>query len=92
MEDVYVTRNSGNGRVQVWPADVGIRKFHGCVEYGAAWDKENANIFFGKRSYECSASFTLFWCKLLFGFRPKEGEAWLIEGKKRTKVGIDFSN
>ena len=54
--DVYVTRDSYTIIVQVWPATVGIRKFHGCVEYGAAWNKSFSTSRLSpveRRSAEC---------------------------------------
>ena len=35
---------------------------------------------------------TLRLCRDRFGFYPRKGKAWFIDGKKRSRVDIDFSN
>jgi len=95
MKAVYVTRDSHDDCVEVWPATVGIRKFHGCVAYGAAWYKNRATGFltpatsWNRYVKELNES----GCRKRFGFYPKAGTAWYVNTRgKRTKVDIDFSD
>ena len=78
-----VTRNTDSDYVEIWPAHVGIRKFHGCVCYGAAWEgRWRTFCLYESRGIVSS------------GLNKKqccEGTAWFIDGKKRTKVDIAFS-
>ncbi|KKN75896.1 hypothetical protein LCGC14_0376040 [marine sediment metagenome] len=88
--DVYVTRDTIRVGVAVYPAHIGIRKFKGCVEYGAANEAIEPTLWFGILGRAMSLS--LKDCKYIYGFIPKAGEAWLIEGGKKTKVDIDFTD
>ena len=91
-EYCYVTRDTWDDRVQVWLATVGIRKFHGCVQYGAAWCKEWTTIALRKSGRKISEYLTPKECRKRFGFYPRKGTAWDIDGKKRKQVDIDFTN
>lgn len=50
---VYITRESYQKTVDVWPATVGIRKFHSCISYGAAWNKTRSEVLLrqGKKKF-----------------------------------------
>ena len=87
--EFYVTRNTTLPKIVVYPAHIGIRKFHGCVQYGAASSSFQARQIFGKNGWGMWLDFSD--CKYIFGFVPKPGEAWLVEGNKRTKVDIEFT-
>lgn len=89
--DVYLTRDTLGRYVYVWPATVGIRKFHGCVVYGAAWNKDGCTRGLYLRGNEYAEYLLPSDCLRRFGFFPEEGEAWLIEGKKRTQIYLAFS-
>lgn len=92
MKAVYVTRDSDDDYVEVWPATVGIRKFHGCVQYGAAWSKHSSTGFLekGYKGYVMEVDENV--CRKRFGFYPRAGTAWYINSRgKRSKVDIDFS-
>ncbi len=90
-ERVYITRNSFSSYVRVWPATVGIRKFHGCVEYGAAWSA-NCTKRLRLRTNSKMAILLFSWkCQKKYGFYPPRGTAWYWNGKKATQVFLDFS-
>lgn len=94
MKAVWVTRDTGSYDVRVWPETVGIRKFHGCVQYGAAWRAFRCTAFLYKKTgnYIKAELLTKTECKKRFGFFPRTGTAWYINTKgKRTKEEIDFS-
>lgn len=92
-EFCYVTRSSYSDNVYIFPATVGIRKWHGCISWGAAWCK----------TYECVRLYSTGKCiiaqnlapevcRIRFGFHPGPGTAYLVDGEKKTKIDIDFSN
>ena len=98
-EDVYLTRDtqSPNGRIDVFPARIGIRKFHGCVEWGAAWCAKYRACRISAGSIRIVPDITPVECKKRFGFIPRKGTAWLVECSaknkiKKTRVDIDYSN
>lgn len=91
--NVYVTRDSGSEFIEIWPDTVGIRKFHGCIEWGAAWCASHRTSHLYRTSPRLTGWMHKFYFKREFGFIPRKGTAWHIDGKgKRTKVDIDFSN
>lgn len=95
-KDVYVTRDTCVSRVEVYPHAVGIRKFHGCVQYGVAWDGEFASRKLYRKGKGTAELLDSSDCRKRFGFFPRRGQAWLIEytakGKmKKTKVDLAFS-
>jgi hypothetical protein len=95
MQGVYVTRGSYGAYCQVWPAIVGVRKFHGCVVWGAAWKSTSYTHFLFKRSdsWRRAAIMSKSECRKRFGFYPRPGTAWWVSGKgRRSKVDIDFSD
>ena len=93
MEAVYVTRDSGRDWAEVYPATVGIRKFHGCVVYGAAWNKKFPDCSLYPQKHKLSESLNITDCRKRFGFYPRAGTAWYINTRgKRSKVDIDFSD
>ena len=91
MNEVYLTRDTGSDDVRVWPVGNGIRKFHGCVEYGSAHcGKDAKKVLENDRDYPgCIDDPDV--CMILFGFYPAEGEAWCVNGRGRTKVDLAFS-
>ncbi len=92
MKAVYVTRDSLCFTVEVWPATVGIRKFHGCVKYGAAWQKRYGSYRLYQNDTCSSETLSEYECKERFGFYPGKGTAWYVNSRgKRTKVDIAFS-
>lgn len=97
-EDVYLTRDTRPpfGRVDIVPAALGIRKFHGCVEWGVAWCAGHREYRISARTDRVVPDILPVECKARFGFIPRKGTAWLIEytakGKmKKTKVDLAFS-
>lgn len=95
MQSVYVTRDSLATDVEVWPATVGIRKFHGCIAWGAAWYGVRATGFLtpAKSWNRYVKELDESQCCKRFGFYPEEGTAWWVSGKgRRSKVDIDFSD
>ncbi len=93
MKPVYVTRDTYDCDVDVWPAYIGIRKFHGCVEWGAAWSEDESTMRLSSKGRKYAELLTDLKCRERFGFYPREGTAWYVNAKgKRTKVDIDFSN
>ncbi len=92
MEAVYVTRDTYETYVDIWPATVGIRKFYGCAVYGAAWSKNKYTIHLYPRSAKKVEFLSKSECQQRFGFYPRAGTAWYINTRgKRSKVDIDFS-
>lgn len=92
LEGVYVTRSSEDVDVEVWPETVGIRKFHGCTEYGAAWNSSAATGQLSSDGTEYSTCLLPGGCRRRFGFYPRGGTAWHVSSKgRRTKVDIAFS-
>lgn len=97
-QDVYVTRGTcQDDEIDLWPATVGIRKFHGCIQWGAAWQPNHMVYELNKNTKKQTGICTLVQCKKRFGFIPRRGTAWLVEyntkGKmKKSKVDIDFSD
>ena len=89
---VYIARNSGCYNVDIYPATVGIRKFHGCVEFGAAWQPRWVTQSLYKNKEGGAPNISKDECKKLFGFYPRPGTAWFVDGKKRTEVDIAFSD
>ncbi|KKL77172.1 hypothetical protein LCGC14_2037580 [marine sediment metagenome] len=90
---VYIARSSYSGRVDIWPAVVGIRKFRGCIEYGSAWASDHRTHALYKESFICSSSEQ--WrggCIDRYGVYPAAGEAYYWNGKKAVKVELEFSN
>ncbi len=95
--DVYVTRDSCLETVWLFPHAVGIRKFHGCVAWGAAWQEERDTTHLSSTGRAKAERLTKGECKDRFGFYPHKGTAWLVEynakGKmKKSQVDIDFSD
>ncbi len=95
--DVYVTRNTcSDDEIDLWPTTVGIRKFHGCIEWGAAWQSKHRAYKLNKNTEKQAGVCTPAQCKKRYGFIPRKGTAWLVEynarGKmKKTKVDLAFS-
>lgn len=91
---VYITRDTDRDYIEVWPDHIGIRKFHGCVQYGAAWnEKRAARILYQRRNSRLAPRMNEENCIKIFGFFSKEDEAWHIDGRgKKTKVDIGFSD
>lgn len=89
---VYVTRSSYSSLVRVFPATVGIRKFHGCIEFGAAWNKHYVTGYLFKSGYTGVQCLNRLECQARYGFYPSPGTAYYVDGKKKEKVDIDFSN
>jgi hypothetical protein len=89
--DVYVTRDTFQyDMVTVWPAELGIRKWHGCVEYGNANDGNRCDGSGGKVISTQK-------CESLYGFVPEKEEAYnvytIVPGRiKIVKVDIRFSD
>lgn len=93
MKAVFITRDSLDYGVEVWPELVGIRKFYGCVEYGAAWDSTSATRYLFSKGLQTSKMVDRIECRERYGFYPRPGEAWHVSSRgKRTKVDIDFTN
>lgn len=89
--DVYVTRASYGTVVRVFVAEFGIRKFHGCVEFGDARTKSYCATW---RGSERAMDLTLSNCDKLFGFKPPKGSAWeCFYGRKPKRIDqdMDFS-
>ncbi len=80
LSEFYITRDSGVDYIEVRPAHIGIKKIKGCVLYGSA------DSWLG-----LCMSLPLADCKYIFGFIPRKGDAWLIEGRKKTKIDLAFS-
>ncbi len=97
-KDVYVTRDLFDTFVEIWPATIGIRKFHGPEVWGAAWNAKHPTCELSKTSTRFQAKYIdKNECQKRFGFYPQPSTAWLIEyttkGRmKQTKIDIDFSN
>ncbi len=94
--NVYVTRNSYYHTVYVFPHRVGIRKFRGCTQWGAAWCKKHATTWLSNRRTKSAECLSPHECRERYGFYPGEGTAWLVKfdakGKmKKSKVDIAFS-
>lgn len=89
--DVYVTRDTNQWYdVSIWPAELGIRKWHGCVQYGNA--KDDTKCDFSGRSI-----LSIEECKIQYGFIPKKECAYNVyttpSGKiKIVKVNLEFSD
>ena len=83
MQGVYVTRDSEEVAVEIWPATIGIRKFRGCIIWVAGSTRDlGRSKYLNKRE-----------CRKRFGFYPRAGTAWWVSGKgRRSKVDIDFSD
>ena len=93
MKAVYVTRDTLESCAEVWPATVGIRKFHGCLQYGAAWCTTQATGSLYLKSLQSSKYLTKAECRKRFGFYPRKGTAWYVNSRgKRSKVELDFSD
>lgn len=97
-KDVYVTRDTYEDFVRVWPATVGIRKFHGCIAWGAAWrETDFTDLLYGRKNAKSRAGIFLpSACRKHYGFYARPGTAWLIEydakdKMKKSKVDIDFT-
>ena len=92
MKAVYITRDSYSDYVWVFPATVGIRKFHGCIAWGAAWCETYDAIALSQENRKRAEHLDKHPCKKRFGFYPRAGTAWYINSRgKRSKVDIDFS-
>ena len=101
MEDkrVYLTRDKYGSlpkcRIEVYPAVVGIRKFHGCIQYGAAEHESRCNAtFHNERGHlEVAKKLTEDDCHVQYCFIPEPGTAWYVDEKgKHSSVDIAFSN
>ncbi len=95
--DVFVTRDSGESDMLVFPATVGIRKFHGCIEWGAAWSSFSVTEHLYPRRMGRAKWLDEEQCRCRFGFYPRAATAYLIEYNakgqmKKSKVDIDFSD
>ena len=91
--NVYVTRGTHDIYVEIWPDTVGIRKFHGCIKWGAAWYENEKTVYLNSKMTKESAFLINPHFKNKFGFIPRKGTAYHIDGEgKRTKVDIDFSD
>ncbi|KKK87243.1 hypothetical protein LCGC14_2755190 [marine sediment metagenome] len=90
---VYVTRATYSRFVEIWPATVGIRKFHGCVEYGAAWSEDCGTGQLYEDDIERADWADELTCQKRYGFCPGRGTAWYIDQNgKRTRILLDFSD
>ena len=88
---VYLTRDTYSSYIKVWPATVGIRKFHGCVEYGSAHCSNSTTGYLDGGKYVKIISQLV--CKRRYGFCPKKGEAWYIsQTGRRYKEELAFSD
>ena len=89
MIQFYVTRDADSSLVEVYPAAVGIRKKEGCVRFISATDDFS--------SYANAMRLTKDQCWQLFGFVPKEEEAWYVKPNKtgrgviKERVELEFS-
>ncbi len=93
MEAVYVTRDSTRDVVEVWPVTVGIRKFRGCIIWGAAWCKDRYTACLFPKRRGSAEYLSLVKCRRRFGFYPRAGTAWYVNSKgKKSEVDIDFTN
>ena len=98
MQGVYVTRDTESlsqieNFVNVWPATVGIRKWNGCIWWGAAWAKNYWTLSLFSTGRKFAQHLNKDECHKRFGFYPRPGTAWWVSGKgKRSKVDIDFSD
>ena len=93
MKAVYVTRDSLRDYIEVWPVTVGIRKFRGCVIWGAAWCEDRYTSFLFPENRGRAKGLDTYECRRHFGFCPRAGTAWYVNTRgKRSKVDIDFSN
>lgn len=92
-EYCYVTRDTVGCKVRVWPAEVGIRKFHGCVEYGAAYNEAFRSGWKGnKKLYDYISTKE---CKKRFGFTPDKEKAYDIDGSRKQQIKeviLEFSD
>lgn len=94
MNGVYLTRDSYDNRIEVWPDTVGIRKFHGCNEYGAAHCEIGRTFNLYPKRPSRVESIGRSTCYKRYGFYPRKGTAWWVSatGKRRVKVDLAFSN
>ncbi|MHC4121970.1 MAG: hypothetical protein ACYSSI_00220 [Planctomycetota bacterium] len=92
MKAVYVTRDT-SGCILVWPVHVGIRKFHGCVMYGAAWREDNyVDRLSSRKNAKRAECLSGDMCCKKYGFCPRVGTAWHINSRgKRKQVFLAFS-
>ena len=91
--NIYLTRDTGIDYVEIRPDTVGIRKFHGCIQWGSAWQGRCPSTSLTRRDLRDVPDMYKTECKRVFGFYPRPGTAWHIDGRgKKTKVDIDFSN
>ena len=81
LSEFYITRDSCVNHVKVTPAHIGISKYKGCIYYESA-----RRAFIGGEMYLPLAD-----CEYIFGFVPEPEEAWLVEGRKKTKIDLAFS-
>ncbi len=77
---VFVSRDSDDSYVRVWPAITGIKKYSGCVEFGTGLGDEplaegdSSDLFFAQAKHECE--------RVYYDF-PEQETAWLVKpGKK----------
>ncbi len=96
-QDVFVTRDTILSAVHIFPATVGIRKFHGCIAWGAAWCETYDMITLSaRRNAKRAKRLNESECRARFGFYPHKGTAWRVEydaknKMKKSKVDIDFT-
>ncbi len=82
---IYITRDTYLDSVEIWPEDVGIRAFDGCVVYGAAWNQKCWTTRLTRRSRRRCELIEKAECRKRFGFYPRAGTAWYINGKGKAK-------
>ncbi len=92
-ERVYITRDTYYELIHVWPATrTGIRKFHGCVQFGTDTESRFCCKYLTKTGFRQAELITPFASKDRYGFVPRKGQAYYWNGKKAVKVELEFSN
>ena len=71
---LFVSRDTGDSFVCVWPAVMGLRKYSECTLFGTGdqGDSHDTN------KYEQCSIVSGNECKDYFGCFPEQGEAWLL--------------
>lgn len=92
MFGFYLTRATKAGFVEMWPEEMGIRKYKGCVYYNSATEVEGSNDCCYFEDMDIPVSL----CQEMFGFVPKCGEAWHIKpngkgGIRKQRVELAFT-
>ncbi len=85
---VFITKDSGVTQPHIWPAAMGLKKLHGCVEYGHKYSYGNVRYSESGTRMQLEKKR----CEEIYYDVPATGEAWLVVPVGKTWVWYLVTN